>query len=517
MSKPVLVLLALAFVSVMSPACAELTGFPVPLGGDCYSAPLVADFNADGKREIAVAVDNVAAKGEPDKGAVYVIDSSGRALPGWPVYFPRALFTTQMAVGTLLPGDATPQLALGTSDGRLHLLTSKGVEAAGFPVAAGVNCNRCFITSLKRGAPAVLMATSPSGTVVACDGSGKLLPGWPQTVAGGLAGDVEVADWDGDGQQEVLALDSAGVLQVLKPDGTRAASVALQATSFCSGDFRPERPGLELLAANQTSGAVAVVDREGQPLPGWPVKVPHAALPTALRLSKQGPLCALVVEVAQSQPEPTANTIHLLGPEGKALPGWPGTPQFVAGYALASRPTAADVDGDGQSEIFFAHTCYAVIGLRADGSSLPGFPLQNVGMVYATPVLAHVGSERRYDLVFGDVSSVRSLHVFTLPYDSAPWRAHQPTAAETRRGFVLTSAVPFETIMPDAPMVEGKLLSRVEATACAGEYEPATFVLHAQRERDGDDGRQALGDDGDRDGDGDAEGEVEGPRPHVQR
>lgn len=477
-------LFALGVVGLVAPVRAELTGFPVPLAGDCFNAALVADFNADGKLDIAVAVDNVAGKDEPGRGAVYVVDSSGKALPGWPISFPQALGTTRMAVGVLLPGDKTPQLALGTNDNRLHLLTGQGVEAAGFPMEAGANCNQCFITSLASGAPPVLIATSNSGTVIACDGRGKVIAGWPQTIAGGLAGDVEVTDWDGDGQKEVLALDNAGALQVLQPDGTHAASVALQATSFCSGDFRPDLAGLELLAANQTSGTLALADRAGKPLPGWPVQVPHAALPTAIRVSKDGPLCALAVDEAQSQPERTGNTIHLFGPDGRELPGWPAAPQFVAGYALYSRPTAADVDGDGQSEIFFGHTCYAVIGLRADGSRLQGFPLQNVGMVYPQPVLAHLGSERRYDLIFGDVSSVRSLHAFTLPYDSVAWQAHRPTAAETKRGVVLTSAVPFETIMPDAPMVEGKLLGRLQINACAGQYEPATFVVHALRDLD---------------------------------
>jgi hypothetical protein len=467
----------LAALCGSAPGSAEVPGFPVPLGGDCFSTPLVADFNADGKLEIAVAVDKIG-----ERGAVFVIDAAGQALPGWPVVLPTALGTTQLAQGPLLPGDPTPQIAVGTTDGKLHLFTSKGVEAPGFPVDVGAHCSRCFIVKLGPGGRHALVGASPSGKLVAYDGTGQALPGWPRTIAGGLAGDVEATDWDGDGQSELLVLAQGGALHIVNLDGEPEATLPLQATSFCTGDFRPEAPGLEVLAANRGEGTATLYGHDGAALPGWPVQVPHAALPTAIRISRDGLTGALVVDQAQDKPERTGNTIHLFGPDGRELPGWPAAPQFVAGYTLFSRPASADVDGDGQSEIFFGHTCYAVIGLRADGSRLQGFPLRNVGMVYATPTLAHLTSNRRYDLIFADVSSVRSLHAFTLPYDSAPWQAHRPTAAETRRGFVLTGAAPFATILPDAPMVEGQVLGRLEVTACAGEYEPATFVVHALRD-----------------------------------
>ncbi len=475
-------LLTLAIVCLSAGAgLAEAPGFPLALGGNTFGNVVIADFDGDGGPEIAVPVDNVAAKDQPAQGALHMVSVSGQALPGWPVRFPFALGGPSMAASDLQPERPGAELALGTSDGKLHLFTSQGTEAPGFPVTVGASCSRCLVADLNGDGKPELVAVAAEGKVFALDGHGQRLPGWPQTVAGGLVGNAEAADWDADGKSEVIVLDKDGTVHVLRGGG-EAASVALHATDFCSGDFIPDMPGPELLVTNATEGTATLCDRGGRPLPGWPVKVAHASLPTPVRLSRDGPLYALVVDQAQSKPKATTNTIHLLGADGTAAPGWPAAPQFVAGYSLYSRPALMDVDGDGKTEIFFGHTCYSVVGLRADGSAVAGFPLGNVGMVYTTPALADLNGDQRYELVFADVSSIQSLHAFTLPYASVAWQVHQPTAAERERGFVLGQAVPFEAVMPDTPAVAGKLLERLELSACAGEYEPATFTLHALRD-----------------------------------
>ncbi len=472
----------LTILMITVPAAAELAGFPVPLGGSVFGPVVVADFNGDGKPEIAVAVDDVAAKGEPARGALQVVDGTGRSLSGWPVFLPEGLGGVQMAAGNLFAGSPGAELALGTSDGKLHLFTGQGTEAPGFPVNVGAYCTRCLIAALGGNKQSRLIGVSQSGLVTVCEADGKAAEGWPKTIAGGLAWDCEIADWDGAGGNDVLVLDKRGDLHVLDAGGTEQTRLPLGATAFGTGDFLPDRPGLEVLASSDAPGSVTLIDHDGQVAPGWPVAVPGASLPTAVRLSVGGPFQAVVVQAAQSKPEATQNVIHILQADGKPAPGWPVTAQFYPGYAFYSRPAVADVDGDGRNELIFGHTCYAVAGYRADGTGLGGFPIRDVGMVYATPALADLQGNRRYEVLFADVSSVKSLHAFPLPFEYTAQPKHVATEAEKARGFVLSAAAPFETILPDAPALEAQKLDRLELTACAGEFEPATFVLHALRE-----------------------------------
>jgi len=475
--------LLLVLLLLACPIAAELAGFPLPLGGNAFSAPVVADFTADGALEVAVAVGNVAPEGQPAQGAIYLVDGAGEALPGRPVRLPVKLGTARMAAGDLQATSPGLELAIGTNDGLMHLFVPAGVEAPGFPVKVGAYCPWCVITSLDGGATPALVAVSAEGKVFALDADGKALSGWPKSIPQGLSTGAEVVDWDGDGAKDVLVLDKAGALHVLSHGGP-TVSLQLSAQDFCTGDFVPASPGLEVLVTRATEGLATLHDHSGRVLEGWPVPIPRACLPTAVTLTEGGPLRAMVIEQAADKPERLAPSIHLMGAEGALLLGWPVTPPFVPGYNLYSRPSVRDVDGDGASEIILGHTCYAVLGLRADASDLAGFPIRDVGMVYGTPAVADLNGDGRYEVIFGDVSSIQSLHVFTMPHEYARRRVHQPTQAETARGFVLGEAAAFDTILPDAPAVEGELFNRLELTACRGEYEPATFVLHALRDLD---------------------------------
>ena len=88
MTVRMLVVVGLVTLAISAlPAEAELAGFPLPLGGDTWGSVVVADFNGDSALEIAVPVDNVAGKGQPAQGALYLVSRAGQVLPGWPVKF----------------------------------------------------------------------------------------------------------------------------------------------------------------------------------------------------------------------------------------------------------------------------------------------------------------------------------------------------------------------------------------------------------------------------------------------
>jgi hypothetical protein len=121
----------------------ERTGFPVrsmgpqpgptptphPPGGNIYSieaSPAIGDLDGDGQLDIAV--------GSWD-GRMYLWDSSGELLPGWPVAVEDQIISSAALVD--LDGDDRLDIVVGSKDGRLYGWTVEGRALPRFPFELG--------------------------------------------------------------------------------------------------------------------------------------------------------------------------------------------------------------------------------------------------------------------------------------------------------------------------------------------------------------------------------------------
>jgi hypothetical protein len=138
-----------------------------------WCAPAVGDIDNDGRMEV------VAGKTEPPFPGVFAFESDGTLMPGFPV-------TTSYLFGS-------PALADLDGDSDLEIIAQEG----------------CFTFSVSR--------------LHVLHHTGERLPGWPRFIGADVWGagcSPAIADVDADGTLDIVTLDGAATLHVLRPDGS---------------------------------------------------------------------------------------------------------------------------------------------------------------------------------------------------------------------------------------------------------------------------------------------------------
>jgi uncharacterized repeat protein (TIGR01451 family) len=221
--------------------------FKLLSAGPNFCSPALADIDNDGKPEIVFASGN---------GRIYAWNADGTDVPGFPVVT-NAYFNSSPAVGYLDgPGDTSLEIVVPGTNDSLYVIEPNGTRRAGWPL-----WNACGGTS-KTPSPAIadmnndgfndIVFQSTNGYVFTYNRNGTPLgPIWAIKHSALSSATAEcspvVADLNGDGRNDVLVGDEAGVLTAISGmDGTVL-------------------PGFPIQLAGEVRGtpAVADVDHDG--------------------------------------------------------------------------------------------------------------------------------------------------------------------------------------------------------------------------------------------------------------
>jgi hypothetical protein len=324
-------------------------------GAPMLSSPKTADLQGDGPREIilttyAPGVDPYA------YGQVFVLDADGNDLPGWPIQTPGPIPATA-AIGDL-DNNGVSEIVVGCWD-QMHVFQLDGSEMPGWPKTASVTQAAALEDLDGDGDLEILFPVSTGLYIFQHDGT--FLPGWPR-FAPDLMGSPALANLDGDPDLEIVA----GTYQ---------------------GPVGPET--FEVYAWNL----------DGTVLDGFPVTTSGVnKVPPALGdIDNDG----MVEIVIPSYHTSDLDYLYAFDGTGAAEPGWP-----VRGERIRlSPPSLADIDGDGDLEIFTAGADVITLdgylyGFDHTGASLPSFPITlNRSQVNSSPVVSNThGSAEEFEV-----------------------------------------------------------------------------------------------------------------------
>ena len=434
--------------------------------------PLRDEVSGDGEVERTMPI---GASESP--GTTAVIPADPDLEPGFPAdafSYGGSFFGGQGVSVTVGNIDADPTLEIVASSlaaGPLWAWDADGSLVPGWPSPEPGGVGLSAMGNLSTSAPGYEIIASGSRQV-ALDGSGGVLPGWPEVVGNYTRGAPVAADLDGDGVDEVVLNEGLYDLEAYRADGTRFASYRLLAAAGnqvspaiadLTGDGDPE-----VIAAS--GGFLTAYDAGGAEIDGFPIPITTATAttevypvvgdvdgdgdPEIVVAQKVGNQTALVVVSHDAEiqwqvmlprisystaaaladldgddvPEilvQTEQAVHAYHGNGTPVDGWPATWGTTDSHWLSfSSPVVGDVDGDQLPDVLvtsqLAGTTSSEIYLfHADGTLHDGFPKNPpIGGIPAMPAIADIDLDGRNELIVaGEDSPFVGYHPFLWAYD----------------------------------------------------------------------------------------------------
>ena len=403
---------ALTVAMVAAPLHAsELRGWPVRLeGGVSTSSPAVGDLQADGSLEVVLVAGL----------KVHVLNSTGGALPGWPLTLqPAHKIRDDMPARSDYPGSVTLcdldghrklSIVLVGLDDRLHVYDARAQMRPGFPVeGGGLWANAAACADLDGDGRPELIWAGQDGVIRAVNGAGKEVAGFPLKAYRAAEGLLAVGDFHPDAGVEVAFGTMDGKVHVLRRDARgRMSDVpgfpVLTQFTVSGGPAMADLDGdgqLDLVFGSQDYRIFAV-GGDGKLKPGFPVQTEYRvyAQPAVADLDGDGK-SDLVVGGGDGR-------IYALRHDGRPVRGWPVT----GGGRILAAAAVGDLDGDGSPEVAVGGGDGRLHVLRASGVPYGGYPLSPGGGLNAAPYITDLDGDGRMDLLVA--TGTGYLHAYTF-------------------------------------------------------------------------------------------------------
>lgn len=407
------------------------------------SSPKTADLEGDGSKEVILTT---YAPG-PDPyafGLILVRRADGAPAPGWPVQTPGPIPATA-AIGDVDNADGDLEIVVGCWN-QMHVLDPDGTELPGWPKTLSVTQAAALEDLDGDGDLEILVPVSSALYIFQHDGS--FFPGWPN-FAPDLIGSPSLANLDGDPEPEIVAGTWQG------PVGLDYEIYAWNLDGTILDGFPVTTSGVNkvppALGDIDNDGMVEIVipsyhdsdldflyafDGTGAMEPGWPVRGERIRLspPSLADIDGDGDL---EVFIAGGDIDNLDGYLYAFDHTGTSLPGFP---QTLNRSQVNSSPVVTDMDGDaGQFEIIVKNKDY-FHGYHSDGSIITDFPFflsdaGHTGTTSPTPCLDDLDGDGDIEAIFSATFDVTVMIDFPDVVD--PRNLHWPTYKQDtqNRGF----------------------------------------------------------------------------------
>lgn len=368
----------------------QIAGFPKKMAASPSFKNMrgvtLADINGDDADEILASAYNTMNVYDGDGAIVWT-----KALTGTAIYPPSvAQLDQQGTLGIVVVTGGSP------NNGRIYLMDTEGNDMPGWPLSFEnhwIICGPVIADVTGDGVSEIICVTRTSNNlhVLKQDGT-PLSDAWPVNLGGTPAVTPSVGDIDNDGVIEIVAAISNGTLFAIDANGNTEPGFPVESDGI---SFSYQSPLLVDFDDDETLSIVGTThgdapkffirEHDGSYRDGWPFIIPDAswtyAPPTVVDITGENDF-----RVFMSRPiteDPPLPMLYGFYPDGSQIDNFP----IIKSGGLEGFTSVADINGDGEHDLIFGSNLKIdemgfIHAYKMDGTEIEGFPLRPNGFTF---------------------------------------------------------------------------------------------------------------------------------------
>ena len=381
-------------------------GWPFTTGVQVDAAPAVVDIDNDGEKEVIFG---------DYSGNLHVLDSLGNPKPGWPINLGNQIWGS-VAVADL-ENDGDIEIVATSKNKRLLVFNADGSEQVNY-----------YANQYLMGTPAlgnmdddadleiVFGGYSTPGKIFALNPDGSSVAGYPFQLGEKIQRGVALADFNGDGLDDIVCGTDSENLYLIYSDTSIADGFPYNA----GNDFRSAPAVLELadgqklILAGNRDDQFYCLNSDGtlrfSILTGADVK----SSPAFVMDNDWGPIIVF---------SSSDGYLYAVDIEGNNLPNWPVD---LADDASLS-PLVADLDGDDQPEISIATNAGQIFMFEMDGTLIAPTPIFGGATIKGMGSIADLDDDGDLEIFTGTSESMFVIDVKSTGNTEDFWSDYRGT------------------------------------------------------------------------------------------
>ena len=388
-------------------------GFPVSTA-ELRSSPLVIDLDGDGDKEIIFGDNN---------GFVHIYNADGTEVEDDTFPFNTGNQIWGSAAAADMDRDGFMDFVITSKSKHLYIFDQNGLKT-------DYNANKYLM-----GTPAIgnldgdedlevvvggYSSPSSSNQIFAVNPDGSDVEGFPLVLGEKTKAGVALADFNGNGKDDIIVGTDDDNIHVIYDDGTIAPGFP-----YNTGDKIQAEPsvadidGGKVLFSGSNDNSFYAVNSDGSLR--FSIETGNKVQSSPSFLDYNGETYIFFGS--------NDDLIYAVDSDGNALSGWPVAVNGTIGGSVVF----SDLDNDGDPEVVAATDMGIVLAFNLDGSYVNYFPISNGSPYSGSPMITQLDNDGDLEIIAGSINSLVILDIKSLGNNDGYWNLFRGN--EQRTGY----------------------------------------------------------------------------------